>query len=629
MRPRPPRPPASSGPPGPQRPAYRTQRSDHPPRPSLPRPPQLREAEPPLTTSGAIRRLRRGVAILFEDDDLLVIDKPTGIVTADPASSGDGGRRSAKAGNTVFDILKDYVRSQPGASRGKRSREPGPHGRDQGVWIIHRLDKEASGVLVFAKSLRAFNWLKEDLRAKRMDREYIAVTEGLVGQPEETGSIQTFMKDDGPVRLKPPARGGPSDRRPANFDPEEGRLAVTHYKVIGASSGPTPRTLLRVRLDTGRKNQIRIHFADRAQPLVGDRKFGAKTDPLDRLALHATELGFTHPATGRPLQFVSPAPAGFYRLVGLDSPAPPAEPAPPAPPLPPPPPAESRERKPGPAPVASPVPTTAPAEVAAAPRGPSTSWDAVAHWYDDLLEDRGNDHYDQVILPGTLRLLKPSAGLKVLDLACGQGILGRRLASQGVESVGVEASPRLVQAAEKRARDEGLERLCRFTVGDARELGQLEPGAFDAAACIMALSNIDPLLPVMQGVARALKPGGHFVWVITHPAFRAAGQSDWGWDAKTQRQYRRTDGYLSAAQKSIEMNPGRAARGESTAKTWTFHRPLQTYFESMAGAGLLVERLEEWPSLRASTSGPRAAEENRARREIPLFLGVRAVRPHG
>jgi SAM-dependent methyltransferase len=163
-------------------------------------------------------------------------------------------------------------------------------------------------------------------------------------------------------------------------------------------------------------------------------------------------------------------------------------------------------------------------------------------------------------------------------------------------------------------------------VGDARDLKDVERSAFDAAICIMALSNIDPLLPVMQGVAAALKPGGCFVWVITHPAFRAAGQSDWGWDSKQARQYRRVDGYLSPGHKPIEMNPGKAARGEQTATTWTFHRPMQTYFEAMSEAGLLVQRLEEWPSLRASTSGPRAAEENRARREIPLFLGVRALK---
>lgn len=562
-------------------------------------------------------RLRRGIAIVFEDDDLLVVDKPTGIITADPASSGDGGRRSARAGNTVFDVLKDYVRSRPSTPRPASRRDRTHHSRDQGVWIIHRLDKEASGLLVFAKSLRAFNWLKEDLRAKRMQREYVAVAEGIVGKPGETGTIQTFIRDDGPPRATAPHRAprrpqAPNREPPA---PDGHRLAVTHYKIVATTTDLAPRSLVLVRLDTGRKNQIRIHFAERGHPLLGDRKFGAKSDPIARLALHAAELGFAHPSSGQALRFESPAPGAFYKAVGAEPPpanlAPvsphPSQPSPLSPPSPPSP----------PSPVARPANTASSA---------NTSWDAVAGWYDALLEDRGNDHYQQVILPGTLRLLEPAAGTRVLDVACGQGILGRRLAALGVESLGVEASPRLVQAAERRAREEGLDTLCRFLVGDARELIGVPPGEFGAATCIMALANIDPLAPVLQAVAAALKPGGSFVWVITHPAFRAAGQSDWGWDAKASRQYRRVDGYLSPGQKPIEMNPGKAARGEQTATTWTFHRPLQTYIEALAKAGLVVDRLEEWPSLRASTSGPRAAEENRARREIPLFLGVRALK---
>lgn len=565
-----------------------------PPRhPRVPRPPDARRTDTP--------RLRRGIAILFEDDDLLVVDKPTGIITADPASSGDGGRRSARAGNTVFDILKDYVRSRPAPARPRRDRAG--HSRDQGVWIIHRLDKEASGLLVFAKSARAFNWLKEDLRAKRMQREYVAVAEGIVGKPGETGTIQTFIKDDGPSRPAPPARRTP--RRPQSpgrgpAAPEGEKPAVTHYKVVATTTRPAPRSLVLIRLDTGRKNQIRIHFSERGHPLLGDRKFGAQSDPIDRLALHAAELAFNHPGTGQPLRFESPAPGAFYRAV--DAEPPPASPA-----------------------AAQPTRPSPPAHAADRPApGASTSWEAVAGWYDAMLEDRGNDHYEQVILPGTLRLLEPAPGARVLDVACGQGILGRRLAALGVESLGVEASPRLVQAAERRARDEGLDRLCRFRVGDARELSDIPPAAFDGAACVMALANINPLAPVMQAVAAALRPGGSFVWVVTHPAFRSAGQSEWGWDAKTSRQYRRIDGYLSPGQKPIEMNPGKAARGEQTATTWTFHRPLQAYVEAMAQAGLVIDRLEEWPSLRASTSGPRAGEENRARREIPLFLGVRA-----
>jgi SAM-dependent methyltransferase len=324
------------------------------------------------------------------------------------------------------------------------------------------------------------------------------------------------------------------------------------------------------------------------------------TDPIERVALHASELGFTHPRTGQKARFTSPAPGPFYRVVG----------------------ARPSER-------AQLAEEARPAEVIAppAPRRATetdTSWDRVAGWYDDLLSEKRNDHYDEVILPGALRLIEPREGANVLDVACGQGILCRRLAALGVNVTGVDASPQLITAAkarsaEKRDRAEGE---TNYLVGDARNLGELGLHGFDAAACVMALGNIDPLDPVFQGVASALKPGGTLTFVIAHPAFRAPGQTSWGWDEHAGRQYRRVDGYLSTGQKAIQMHPGK----DSSIVTWTFHRPLQAYAKALADAGFAIDRIEEWPGKRVSTSGPRAMEENRIRREIPLFLGVRALK---
>jgi 23S rRNA-/tRNA-specific pseudouridylate synthase/SAM-dependent methyltransferase len=633
----------------------------------------------------------RTLRIIHEDEDLIVVDKPPGIVTANMGleAAGDTGSRSAAARESIFDMVKDHVKF----ARRKRGQ-----GR---VWIIHRLDKEASGLLVFAKSERAFAWLKEDFRSKRVHRLYTAVIEGeieMAGQdsaaanahfeasegPEAggalrqppqrgrqkqlpAGTIQSFILEGAegesarsmglgevargsvppprpPVRAEEGrgARGGRIGRGSARFAGDEGageaRLAVTHYRVLAMGRG---RSLLQLRLETGRKNQIRVHMQEFGRPIVGDRRYGASTDPVGRLCLHASELGFTHHQTGQSMRFSSPAPAAFYGLVGMDPPAASQQ--------------ATDERRGAAAQVHPAAATPAPI--------PETSWDSVAEWYDALVEDEKSDHFQDVIMPGALRLLRPARGMRILDVACGQGALARQIAQLDAEVVGMDASPRLIASAKKRTDEVGLRAA--FEVGDARQLGSMQQslGAterpFDAIVCSMALMNLDPLEPVIRGCASVLKPGGVFVAVILHPAFRSPRQTSWGWAAdepqqtprpddtagkRTARgggggregrggppaarvhQYRRVDGYLSPGQAPITMNPGYAAHGAEEVTTWTFHRPLQTYIKTLAEAGFLIEILEEWPSLRKSQSGPRAAEENRARREIPMFLGLRAVR---
>jgi SAM-dependent methyltransferase len=198
----------------------------------------------------------------------------------------------------------------------------------------------------------------------------------------------------------------------------------------------------------------------------------------------------------------------------------------------------------------------------------------------------------------------------------------------------VDASDCLIQRA-KAAKTE----RCEYLVGDARRLSDLGiEGSFDAATCVMALMNIEPLSPVMSGVASLLRPGGRFVAVMLHPAFRSPGRTTWGWDgqdgpearkrgdAKSMRQYRRIDAYLSEGRREIVMNPGEAAHAGTPVTTATYHRPLQAYVSAFAQAGLLIDAMEEWASTRTSEPGPRAEEENRARREIPVFLALRAVK---
>ena len=163
-----------------------------------------------------------------------------------------------------------------------------------------------------------------------------------------------------------------------------------------------------------------------------------------------------------------------------------------------------------------------------------------------------------------------------------------------------------------------------FRVADARRFADLFPNiAFDGATCILALQNIDDLTAALHEASHLLKPGAPFVIVLNHPIFRIPRQSGWGWDEQRSLQYRRIDSYLTPNEIPIVANPGQGAR---SAVTYSYHRPLQTYFTELANAGFVVDALEEWTSHKTSDSGPRAKAENRARNEIPMFMALRAIK---
>ena len=609
-RPRPPRPPHSRGPDGDpydrpspprkpfgSRPPERSSRPPHHERPGG-RPSGFRADEHAEDGNQRGQFIARGVRIIHEDDEVVIVDKPPGLVTADPArAAGARGDMSpsARHGQTLFDFVKRHVREHTRATRRRRDDTGNdPNDRAGRVWIIHRLDKEASGLLVFAKTARAYESLKEQFRTKAAHRIYSAVAEGILGDAGFAGTRQSFISEDrgndGPSRPPHSSRSGGPD--------SDKKFAVTHYRVVATGND---RSLLQVRLDTGRKNQIRVHMQELGHPLVGDLRFGARTDPIKRLGLHAAELGFVHPATSMTVRYNSPVPPSFAKAVGVT-------------------PAHENHPDTG---RTSHSASHNPDRHSSSPAVPAedTSWDDVAQWYDTLLEDKGNDHYERVILPAAIELLGIEGGHRVLDVACGQGILCRRLGAAGAVVTGLDASPRLIQAAKSRSPESD------YRVGDARHLEEFAGAAFDAAACIMALGNIDPLAPLFRGVADALRPGGRFVAIVSHPGFRIPGLSEWGWDPKPGRQYRRIDAYLSHAKKQIKMHPGKAAHDGDQTATWSYHRPIGAYVNALAAAGLHIDRMNELISLRAADSGPRAPEENRARREIPLFLAIRAVKP--
>jgi ubiquinone/menaquinone biosynthesis C-methylase UbiE len=250
-----------------------------------------------------------------------------------------------------------------------------------------------------------------------------------------------------------------------------------------------------------------------------------------------------------------------------------------------------------------------------------THWGGVAQWYDNLVGDEGSEYQREVVLPGVVRLLALKSGESCVDVACGQGVLCRMLADRGVTTTGIDAAPELIAAARARNDAEAGVKID-YRVADARDLSFLPEAGFDSAACVLAIQNINPIGPVFAGVARALKPMGKFALVMMHPAFRGAKETFWGWDEKAGVQFRRVDRYLLPRKTPIVTHPGK----DPTTHTWTFHKPIESYVRALRGAGLLVDAIEEWPSHKTSTSGPKAAAENSARKEIPMFMAIRALK---
>jgi ubiquinone/menaquinone biosynthesis C-methylase UbiE len=246
-----------------------------------------------------------------------------------------------------------------------------------------------------------------------------------------------------------------------------------------------------------------------------------------------------------------------------------------------------------------------------------TDWSHVAGWYDQIIGEAGGEYHRHVVIPGVLRLLSPQAGQRIIDIACGQGVLCRALAQKGVETTGIDAAPAMIAAAKERGPE-----VIRYQVAEATSPQGLPGGYFNSAACVLAIQNIHPLGPVFEAVARLLVPGGKFVLAMTHPCFRGAKETSWGWDEQRKIQYRRVDRYLLPRKTPIVTHPGSAP----DEYTWTFHRPIEDYVNAAVRAGLLMDAMEEWPSHKHSDSGPRAAAENTARKEIPMFMAIRVVK---
>lgn len=216
----------------------------------------------------------RGLTILFEDQSLIVINKQSGLLSMATNKERD---------RTAYGILSDYVKKENPKNK---------------IFIIHRLDRETSGVMMFARSEKVQRLMQESWNATTKERTYVALVEG-VPNPEQ-GRITSYLRESKALIVY------------SSQNPENGQLSITNYKVLKANNG---YALLELELETGRKNQIRVHMQDIGHPVAGDAKYGATTNPIGRLGLHAEVLAFEHPITGQAMHFNAPVPKLFQSLL--------------------------------------------------------------------------------------------------------------------------------------------------------------------------------------------------------------------------------------------------------------------------------------------------------------------------
>lgn len=249
-----------------------------------------------------------------------------------------------------------------------------------------------------------------------------------------------------------------------------------------------------------------------------------------------------------------------------------------------------------------------------------TSWNEVAEWYKGVVTSSGS-FQENVLLPNILRLLKPytNEAKVIADIACGTGYFSERLAKQGGHVIGVDAGPQLIAIAKEHGRSldtaAGMRGTVTYHVAQATSL-PIETQSVDAIICVLAIQNIENVREAVSEWARILKPEGTVTIVLNHPSFRIPKGSSWVWNETQQAQYRRIDTYMSESAHEIEMNPGKGG----TIKTHSFHRPLQWYSKLFASYQFSIIKIEEWISHKESQNGPRKKEEDRIRKEIPLFM---------
>ena len=216
----------------------------------------------------------RGLSILYEDQDILVVDKTDGLLTVSTDRIKE---------NTAYYLLNDYVRKGVQKSRNR-------------IFIVHRLDRDTSGILIFAKNENAKRYLQDEW--PRFEKKYYAVVHGAL--PKKEDIITSYLAENSIHKMF------------SVDDPRRGKLAKTGYKVLQESN---KFSLLEVDLLTGRKNQIRVHFSEKGYPVAGDKMYGKKEKGIKRLALHAFSITISHPHTKEMMTFEAKVPVYFASLL--------------------------------------------------------------------------------------------------------------------------------------------------------------------------------------------------------------------------------------------------------------------------------------------------------------------------
>ncbi len=212
--------------------------------------------------------------LIYEDDLLLVVDKGYGLLSMSTDRIKE---------NTAYHLLSDYVKATHPANR---------------VFILHRLDRDTSGVMMFAKKQDVQEYMQRNWNNVVLERKYVAVVEG--NPEQEEGQIESYLTENAAYQVY------------STPNKEEGQIAITNYNVVQKNSR---YAMVEVELETGRKNQIRVHMQEMGHPIAGDRKYGAAQSPIGRLALHASTLVFTHPVTQERMVFEVPVPKSFHEMV--------------------------------------------------------------------------------------------------------------------------------------------------------------------------------------------------------------------------------------------------------------------------------------------------------------------------